>query len=416
MRNSNISLILIVLMLAMDVYVFFAIRSLFNIHKYRQIFTYSYWVISVLSILFILLIPNLEFSEDQKALKNALFVFVFSLFFAKLLAALFFIIDDVRRALQWLIQKVFIKKAIAGDGLSADNGISRSVFLTWLGVGIGSTVFSTFIYGLSNKYNYKIHKHLLKFKNLPASFDGLKVVQLSDIHSGSFADTAAVHKGIKRVMDLKPDVILFTGDLVNNTSDEIKPYIDIFSELKAPLGVYSTLGNHDYGDYHKWKHPQEKEINLQALKNHHAAMGWQLLNDQNVQLSKNNEQISIIGVQNISGRGRFQSYGSLPKAMQGVATDFNILLSHDPSHWDKEVNVSYPQIQLTVSGHTHGMQYGLEIPGFKWSPIQYIYKQWAGLYQKKEQYLYVNRGFGFLGYPGRVGILPEITLFELRKT
>ena len=415
MRNSNFSWILIGLMILIDMYVFFAIRTLFNIHKYRQIFTISYWTLSVLSIVTILLIPNIEFSENQRALRNFLFVSVFSLFFAKLLAALFFLIDDVRRAVQWLFQKFFMTEKIAKDEISTEMNVTRSAFLTWLGIGVGSTVFSTFIYGLSNKYNYKIHKHTLKFKNLPSAFDGLKVVQLSDIHSGSFSDKAAVQKGIQKVLSIKPDIILFTGDLVNNTADEIKPYIDIFSELKAPMGVFSTLGNHDYGDYHKWNNLNEKAANLQVLKEYHAAMGWRLLNDENVQLSKEGAQISIIGVQNISGRGRFQTYGNLSTAMQGIDTAFNILMSHDPSHWDKEINKDYPQIQLTLSGHTHGMQYGLEIPGFKWSPIQYIYKQWAGLYQKKEQYLYVNRGFGFLGYPGRVGILPEITYFELRK-
>jgi uncharacterized protein len=213
---------------------------------------------------------------------------------------------------------------------------------------------------------------------------------------------------------LRPDLILFTGDLVNNESSEMSGFTDVFSSLKAPLGVYSVLGNHDYGDYHEWPDAESKRINLENLKQLQAEMGWRLLMNENVVLEKNNERIALIGIENWSSKARFPKYGKLPQAYEGTKDiPFKILMSHDPSHWDAEVRPSFPDIDLMLSGHTHGMQFGVEIPWLKWSPVQYVYKQWAGLYQEGRQRLYVNRGFGFIGYPGRVGILPEITMIEL---
>jgi predicted MPP superfamily phosphohydrolase len=213
----------------------------------------------------------------------------------------------------------------------------------------------------------------------------------------------------------KPDLILFTGDLVNNKSEEIVPYIDVFKTLNAPLGVYSVLGNHDYGDYVSWPSDEAKKQNLDRLKQHHADMGWRLLMNEHVILERHNQKLALIGIENWGARG-FTKYGDMKKAVAGLEDSnipVKILLSHDPSHWDAQVRKDYPDIALTLSGHTHGMQFGIEIPGFKWSPVQYLYKQWAGLYQENGQFLYVNRGFGFLGYQGRLGILPEITLIEL---
>ena len=241
----------------------------------------------------------------------------------------------------------------------------------------------------------------------------MKVVHISDIHSGSFTDKRAVTKGVEKILNEKPDLILFTGDLVNDRSHEMDDFIDIFRELKAPMGVYSILGNHDYGDYTQWDSPEEKQANLERLKKVHADLGWRLMLDENTQLERNGERISLLGVQNISGKN-FRSYGNLSKAYDGVDdSHFKILMSHDPSHWDAEVRKKYPGIDLMLSGHTHGFQFGVEIPGFKWSPVQYVYKQWAGHYVEGNQQLYINRGFGFIGYPGRVGILPEITVIEL---
>jgi hypothetical protein len=246
------------------------------------------------------------------------------------------------------------------------------------------------------------------------AFRGLRIVQLSDIHSGSFTDPDAVHKGIQKVLDLKPDLILFTGDLVNNEASEMKNYSDMFATLKAPMGVFSTLGNHDYGDYVQWPSAAAKKQNLEMLKQVHAGMGWRLMMNEHVMLERGGEQIALIGIENWSAKARFPKYGDLPAAYAGAgAAPFKILMSHDPSHWDAQVVPQFPDIDLMLAGHTHGMQFGVELPWLKWSPVQYVYKQWAGLYQQGKQKLYVNRGFGFIGYPGRVGILPEITLIEL---
>jgi predicted MPP superfamily phosphohydrolase len=278
---------------------------------------------------------------------------------------------------------------------------------------MGGGLFGSLIYGFSNKYNYQLRRLQLSFEKLPAAFKGLKVVHISDIHSGSFTDKHAVKRGVEKILNEKPDLILFTGDLVNDRSHEMDDFMDIFRELRAPMGVYSILGNHDYGDYTQWKSSEEKQANLERLKKVHADLGWRLMLDENTQLEKDGERISLLGVQNISGKS-FRSYGDLSKAYSGVdESHFKILMSHDPSHWDAEVIKKYPDIDLMLSGHTHGFQFGVEIPGFKWSPVQYVYKQWAGHYVEGKQQLYINRGFGFIGYPGRVGILPEITVIEL---
>ncbi|HET6769392.1 MAG TPA: metallophosphoesterase, partial [Chitinophagaceae bacterium] len=287
------------------------------------------------------------------------------------------------------------------------------VFLSWTGMLMGGGLFGSLVFGFANKYNYQLRRLQLSFERLPAAFKGLKVVHISDIHSGSFTDKRAVSKGVEKILSEKPDLILFTGDLVNDRSHEMDDFMDIFGALKAPMGVYSILGNHDYGDYTQWNSPEEKQANLERLKKVHADLGWRLMLDENTQLERNGERIALLGVQNISGKS-FRSYGDLSKAYDGVDdSHFKILMSHDPSHWDAEVRKNYPGIDLMLAGHTHGFQFGIEIPGFKWSPVQYVYKQWAGHYVEGSQQLYINRGFGFIGYPGRVGILPEITIIEL---
>ncbi|MFT4094478.1 MAG: metallophosphoesterase [Niabella sp.] len=417
MRNSPVWWLIIAIMILIDIYVFFAARSLINISstKSRTLFTIIYWSLSVIALIILLLLPYFHFSGQNKLMRSTIFALVFALFFAKIIAALFFLIDDIRRGVQWISGKLFSEQNEISEvaGASGEH-ISRSSFLTWLGVMAGGGIFSTFVYGLSNKYNYHLIRVKMAFDNLPADFKGLKIIHISDIHSGSFTNFNAVAKGVDMILNEKPDIILFTGDLVNNKSDEVGAYQKIFSRLQAPMGVYSTLGNHDYGDYAEWTSLTAKAENLEKLKQVHAAMGWRLLLDEHLPLKKGNAEIGLIGVQNISGKARFHTYGNLAKAMQGAENyPFKILMSHDPSHWDKEVNTKYTDIDLTLSGHTHGMQFGVEIPGFRWSPVQYVYKQWAGLYEQGKQKLYVNRGYGFIGYPGRVGILPEITVIEL---
>jgi predicted MPP superfamily phosphohydrolase len=283
-----------------------------------------------------------------------------------------------------------------------------------MGIAVGGSLYTTLLYGFTNKYNYTVKRIPLSFPNLPAAFKGLKIVQISDIHSGSFNNMKGVQKGVDKILELKPDLILFTGDLVNNKHDEMIPYLHVFDQLKAPLGVYSIFGNHDYGDYVAWESPQHKIDNLEKLKQVHQKLGWRLLLDEHLPIEKEGEQIALIGIQNWSALSNFPKYGNLSKAYAGAEKyPFKILMSHDPTHWDAEVRPKFGDIDLTLSGHTHGFQFGVEVPGFRWSPVQYVYNQWAGLYREGEQAIYVNRGYGFIGYPGRIGILPEITLLEL---
>ncbi|GGG89310.1 hypothetical protein GCM10007415_24320 [Parapedobacter pyrenivorans] len=291
---------------------------------------------------------------------------------------------------------------------------SRNPAVGQLAMLSGGVLILGLLYGVFRRYRYQVRSVQLPISGLPKAFHGLRIVQLSDIHSGSFDNPQAVSKGVDMAMGLNPDLILFTGDLVNNRADEFKPYLDIFARLDAPLGVYSVLGNHDYGDYVRWRSPDAKQANLHTLMQYQRQAGWRLLLNESVTIHKGGDALTLIGVENWSGRANFSRYGNLQKALSNTPANRQaILISHDPSHWGAEVVGNYPQIVLTLSGHTHGMQFGIESRWFKWSPVQYFYKEWAGLYQLGHQYLYVNRGFGFLGYLGRLGMPPEITLLEL---
>lgn len=401
-------------MLALDFYVFQAIKVVSSAASPRtkMVITVVFWTISVITLLFLFLMPYINYDKWPRSVRTYLFATILGLFFAKIIAVVFFLLDDIRRVIQWASAKIFFRNTEA-ETFSGD-GITRSVFLSWLGLGAGTALFGTLLYGFSNKYKYELRRVKLAFDNLPASFKGLKIVHISDIHSGSFTDKAAVTLGVEKALKEKPDLILFTGDLVNDRATEMENYMDVFSRLKAPMGVFSTLGNHDYGDYVQWESEAAKSANLENLKKVHANLGWRLLMNEHVALEKNNEQIALLGIENWGAKGRFPKYGRMDLAHPGTEKyPFKILMSHDPSHWDAEVQPKYGDIDLMLAGHTHGMQFGVEIPGIKWSPVQYMYKEWAGLYEKGKQKLYVNRGFGFIGYPGRVGILPEITVIEL---
>jgi len=406
--------IFIAFMLLLDTYVFQAIKAVSHGASPRtKTIIYSiYWALTVIAVIsfLIFIYSNQEFLG--KRFRTYLFAIVIGLFLAKLVAALFFVIDDLRRGIQWVAGKLFFNNTeLEGEG----EGISRSAFLSWFGLAAGSTLFGSLLIGFSNKYNYQVKRQQMAFDNLPAAFKGLKIVHISDIHSGSFTDKAAVNHGIEKILKEKADIILFTGDLVNDRSTEMSEYMDIFSRLNAPMGVYSILGNHDYGDYVKWPHEGvSKEQNLANLKQVHADLGWRLLMNEHVVLERNEEQIALLGIENWSSKARFPKHGRMDLAHPGTEKyPFKILMSHDPSHWDAEVKPKYPDVDLVLSGHTHGMQFGIEIPGFKWSPVQYMYRQWHGLYEEGVQKLYVNPGYGFIGYPGRVGVLPEITVIEL---
>jgi predicted MPP superfamily phosphohydrolase len=413
MRNPAFLWIIFGIMLLLDIYVFQSVKLVVpSSSRYRLTIVVIYWFFAVLVLALLVSFPYLNYESWPKQFRTYLFALVVAAFFSKLVASLFFAVDDIRRGATWVLVRLF-RSAPAGVGATAE-GISRSVFLSWLGLAFGGGLFSTFIYGFTNKYNYNTRRIKMSFNNLPAAFKGLKIVHISDIHSGSFNNKPAVQKGIDKILKEKPDMILFTGDLVNDKATEMTDYMDVFSQLKAPMGVYSTLGNHDYGDYARWDTPQEKSANLSRLKQVHAELGWKLMMNEHIVFEKNNEKIALLGVENWSAKGNFPKYGKLSEAHSGTEKiPFKILMSHDPSHWDAEVKMKYSDIDLMLAGHTHGMQFGIEIPGFKWSPVQYMYKQWAGLYEDGLQKLYINRGYGFIGYPGRVGILPEITVITL---
>lgn len=294
---------------------------------------------------------------------------------------------------------------------------SRRKFISQIALGIAAVPFASILYGMyKGKYRFRVLNYTLHFEDLPDAFDGYRITQISDIHSGSFDNKEKIEYGVNLINEQKSDIILFTGDMVNNKSSEMEPWKQLFGKLSANDGVYSVLGNHDYGDYVRWETPEAKAQNLQDLVDIQKEMGYDLLRNESRFIEKNGARIALIGVENW-GAGGFKKAGDLKKAVKHIdKNDFKILMSHDPSHWEKEVINDDYHYHLTLSGHTHGMQFGIEIPGWiKWSPAKWRYKYWAGIYQELGQYINVNRGFGYLGYPGRVGIWPEITVIELKK-
>ncbi len=337
--------------------------------------------------------------------------FFLSLLIFQLLVSVILLAEDVFRIPQALYS--FLKRVPEQTQFIP----SRRKIISQIALGLASIPFASLLYGMyRGKYNYKVLSYNLEFEDLPDAFDGFKITQISDIHSGSFDNQTKVQYGVDLVNQQKSDLVLFTGDLVNNRADEIKPWIKIFNKIKAEFGVFSILGNHDYGDYMRWESPAAKRKNMEDLYDAHNEMGWDLLLNESRFIEKDGERLAIIGVENW-GSG-FKKAGDLNKALNKVSEkDFKILLTHDPSHWEAQV-IPHPfKIHLTLSGHTHGMQFGIEIPGIiKWSPAKWRYKQWAGVYSEKNQYLNVNRGFGYLAYPGRVGMWPEVSVITLSKS
>ncbi len=410
MRNPVFISILLLVLIIIDFYIYQVIKHLLQGSGpgVKTGVTIIYWFICIVSLGSFLLFPYL----NNPYFRQYIFSMSMGWMFTQLLMALVFLIDDIRRGTFWTLGK--ITSYTGAQFINTENGIPRSTFLSWLGVGMASSLFFSLIYGFGNKYNYKIIKKKIALSGLPSAFKGFKIIHISDIHSGSLKDQAAVQKGIDLIKNQNADMVLFTGDLVNDRAIEMHEWMEVFSQIKAPHGVFSTLGNHDYGDYVQWDSVQAKQQNLEDLKQMHANLGWRLLMNENVKIEKEGAYIQLVGIENWGAKARFPKYGKMDKAMIGVhEEDPIILMSHDPSHWEAEVIPKYPHVDLMLSGHTHGMQFGLENPYFKWSPVQWVYKQWAGIYNSGVQQLYVNRGFGFLGYPGRVGILPEITVIEL---
>lgn len=410
MRFRSFFLILILVMALVDLYAFQAVRTLMHHRpvRIRSLVYGLFWFCSLGSVVLILLFPLIH----EGRLNRILLTLVLGFFIGELIVSVFLLIDDLRRAAEWAGRMILSPRGKVPA--SPAKGISRSSFLSSLGLLLGGSFLGVLIYGFSNKYNYQIRRVRLNFPNLPEGFRGLRILQISDIHSGSFDNPGKVARGVDMALAEKADIIFFTGDLVNNRYEEMKDYTPIFSRLQAPMGIYSTLGNHDYGDYMHWPSPGDKAEHLEKLKELEASMGWHMLNNAHTILERQGQQIALIGVENWSAFKRFPRHGDLKKAYQGTEKyPFKILLSHDPSHWDTQVRPEFPDIDLTLSGHTHGFQFGIQIPGWQWSPAEYFYKEWDGLYRDGRQVLYVNPGYGFIGYPGRVGILPEITVFEL---
>ena len=355
-----------------------------------------------------LVLLGLSFFRDQVPVKlqmwvgNFLMIYILSILIAGIFTLLFFLFSYL--------------PGISGKDAS-ETLPSRRIFLQQVGLVSALIPFSTMWYGiLRTSSDFNIQRHRLKFATLPKAFHGLRILQISDIHTGSVWSKSVLEKAVQHIRDEAPDLVVFTGDLVNNETKEAEPFVDILSQISAPMGVYSILGNHDYGDYKSWPTEEEKQKNFEAMLHLHRRLGWNLLLNEHQVFERNDQRFVLAGVENWGAKLNFKRYGKLSKAMEGVLPDdFAVLLSHDPSHWEAEVKAMAPQAKLTLSGHTHGFQFGVEIPGFKWSPAQYVYKQWAGLYGDNKSMLYVNRGTGCIGYSGRVGIRPEITVLELQK-
>ena len=399
--------------------IFFLIYAFFSFYAYQAVKTATRfgWVHILFIVVSILVFSNFVYQftagSESRALTQAKsfalgFLITFMTF--KMVVIPLLLGEDILRAIIGINDKFIASK----EHFEIP---SRRKFVSQIALGIAAIPMLSLLYGMyRGKYNFRVLKYTLHFEDLPDAFDGYRITQLSDIHSGSFDNRDKIKYAIDLVNQQESDCILFTGDLVNNKADEMLPWKDLFAQLKAKDGIYSVLGNHDYGDYIAWNSAEEKRKNLESLKEIQRGMGFNLLLNQNTYLEKNGERLALIGVENW-GKGGFKKAGDLKRASEGLdKNDFKILMSHDPSHWEEVVLNDDMHVHLTLSGHTHGMQFGIEIPGWiKWSPVSWRYKYWAGIYKEKNQYINVNRGFGYLAYPGRVGIWPEITVIELKK-
>jgi len=407
-------------LLLIDFYSYQAVRSATadSSIAVRRAARLLFWGFTAFSLLTFFAAFIWQFETWPRPLRAYLFSTIMIVILGKFLIIAVLFGEDITRAIRWIAEFI-------SGGQQTTSGmpsISRSKFIGQVAVALGGIPIALGIHGMvKNAYNYKIHRERIALPNLPESFNGLKIVQISDIHSGSFVSSSPVEKGVDMILNEKPDLVFFTGDMVNYLANEMDEFIDVFKRVKAKEGVFSIFGNHDYADYVRFPNHEAavagKEANRQRMIGVHRSMGWDILMNENRILRRGNDSLAIIGCENWSARRGFHTYGDMAQAYSGAEkADVRILLSHDPTHWDGEITNKYKDIDITFSGHTHGAQFGVEIPGYiKWSPVKYLYKQWAGLYQEGSQYLYVNRGFGFLGYHGRIGILPEITVVELVK-
>ena len=420
MRNNPalVFLIITAIILLIDLYSFKGFARLFkdktkNLYK---TFRLSHWVISGITLIGLSYITFFRYSlppEEQMPVFHIFSGFLLLFYIPKLVFIDFKILEDIIRFLSKFTAKRIVKSGPVNEKL---NKISRAQFISKVGLISAGIPFASMIYGIGiGRFDFTVRKENLIFPNLPASFDGLKVLQLSDFHIGSFLPhKEKVEQVVEMVNQQNADIIVFTGDFVNNVSSEIDDFVPVLSRMKARLGKYSILGNHDYGDYVRWDNQQKKIDNLKRLINQQSKAGFDVITNDSRQIKIEDEYISLIGVENW-GMPPFPQYGDLNKSLTQTKDDeFKILLSHDPTHWDAQV-VGKTNIDLTLSGHTHGAQFGIEIPGWRWSPVNIRYKQWGGLYKTGKQNLYVNTGIGFIGFPGRVGMPPEITMLTLKN-
>lgn len=402
-----------VIFLVIDFYVYQAVVGVTKEFSAtaRNLWRIAFWIPTVLSIGALLWWVLDDPYRYNANFRNWVITGLVATYFSKIFGVVVLFVDDLGRLVKWA--KTFFEKG-AGE-LLAGESITRSEFLMKTALVATAVPFGTMAFGIiSGAHDYRVKRVTLTLPNLPKSFDGITIGHISDIHSGSFWNKTAVEGGVDMLLDQKPDLIFFTGDLVNNEAAEVKDYIDIFDKVKAPLGVYSVTGNHDYGDYRSWSSTREKQNNFKNLIEAHSLMNYNLLMNENRMITLNGESIAVIGIENW-GAGRFSKYGKLDQAYRGTeGAPVKLLLSHDPSHWDAQVRTEYKDIDVMFAGHTHGFQFGVELGNFQWSPSQYAYKQWAGLYQQENQYLYVNRGYGYIGYPGRIGMPPELTIIKLQ--
>ncbi len=409
---------MIVVLFFADLYLWSALRkTIFNYHFWHKyVVTFLFWLPMMMVAVLIIASVFRPIQDWNDVLRTYWIGFILVFYIAKMFPLLFLLIADLWRVIQKI--PVFASKKQRRGILEEKEGISRSKFLQYMGYLSGGLVLGTMLTGMFKwVYEFNVVHEKLSCGRLPKNFDGLRIVQISDLHLGTWNSEKPLMEAIKRIMALKPDLILFTGDLVNFTTKEAFRFEKILSMIKAPMGVYATLGNHDYGDYVSWPSKAAKQRNMNQLYAFYKRLGWKLLNNRHVRFTRGNQQIALVGSENWGAHLRFPRRGNLKKATFGLEPDmFKLLMTHDPSHWNYVVIPENYDMDLTLSGHTHGFQFGIEYKDFKWSPAQYMYKEWAGLYTDKAsgRQIYVNRGLGSIGYPGRIGILPEITLLELK--
>ena len=395
--------------LAVELYAFQAIRAWVSPYRpaVRRLTYGLYWAVSAAVFGLFLLAVTGQTADWGRGVRIFTFSAAFIALVSKLPVVLLLLVDDLRRGGGWLLNRL-------SPVTPRDTGRSR--FLAGLALAAGGVPLATLTYGIvRNAYRYRLHRQDVAIAGLPAALDGFRIVQISDMHSGSWTRQEPLRGAVDLINAEAADLVCMTGDLVNSRADEMEPFVPIFREIRARHGVVSVMGNHDYGDYERGWNDAQRAANLERFYATHRELGWDLLRDEHRKIRVGGATLGVLGVENWSAL-RFGARGDLAAAHAGTDDcDCRLLLSHDPTHWDAQVRPDFPDIDLTLSGHTHGFQFGVEIPGFRWSPAQYMYKQWAGLYREGGQQLYVNRGLGFLGYPGRVGILPEITVLTLRR-